>query len=291
MSRRRPGWLVFVMLAGVSWSTPTQAQTVEVAGGSGLADGSGDGTFDSRYAPPFRFVEHTSLATQRLVLQRDAAPLLWASLTWFPAAHVGLEGRVDYRRTDVHGVNDPYTVSVRYVASQPPDFVPREYSLDSSADWPDTTGHAGQLTATAAVVLRVGKPTRATLRLTGGGGLTTVRGRFEPVGYTTFRLGGHSVLVADDHRLSMRFGSTTAIGIATGAELHVPMGGHAAAVAGWRLFIPRQMDLTVAADGLATSDTGINQVQFDDVQRTLVPSPIHWRPVTSDVTLGIAVRF
>jgi hypothetical protein len=291
MSRRRPLWLVFVMLAGVSWSTPAQAQTVEVAGGAGLAIGSSDGTFDSRYAPPFPFVEHTSLATQRLVLQRDGAPVLWASLTWFPAAHVGLEGRVDYRRTDLHGVNGLYIVSVRYIASQPPDFVPREYSLDSSSDWSDTTGHAGQLTATAALVLRVGKPTRTTLRLMGGGGLTTVRGRFEPVGHTTFGLGGHSVLVADDHRLSMRFGSTTAIGVAAGAEVHLPMGGHAAAVVGWRLLIPRQMDLPVVADGLAAANMGINVLQFDDVQRTLAPSPIHWRPVTSDVTLGIAVRF
>jgi len=280
-----------MMLVGASWGAPAEAQTVEVAGGSGLASGSGDGTFDSRYAPPFPFVEHTSLATQRLVLQRDHAPLLWTSLTWFPAAHVGLEGRVDYRRTGLHGANGPYTLSARYIARQPPDFVPRQYSFDSSSDWPDTTGHAGQLTATAAMVLRLGEPTRTTLRLMAGGGLTTVRGRFEPVGYSTFVLGGHSVLLSDDHRLSMRFGSATTLGVATGAELHVPMGGHAAAVGGWRLFIPRHMDLPVVADGLAASDTGINSLQWDEVQHTLAPSPIRWRPVTSDVSLGLVVRF
>lgn len=291
MSPHSLGCLVSVMLAGTSWGVAADAQTVEVAGGSGLASGRGDGTFDSRYAPPFPFVEHTSLASQQLVLQRDRAALLWTSLTWFPAAHVGLEARVDYRRTGLQGANGPYTLSVRYIARQPPDFVPREYSSESSSDWPDTTGHAGQLTATAAVVVRVGDPTRTTLRLMAGGGLTSVRGRFEPVGYSTFGLGGHSVLFADDHRLSMRFGAATAIGVATGAELHVPIGGHAAAVVGWRLFIPRQMDLEVVADGLAASDAGINSLQLDDVQRTLAPSPIRWRPVTSDVALGIAVRF
>ena len=47
----------------------------------------------------------------------------------------------------------------------------------------------------------------------------------------------------------------------------------------------------MTVDGLAASDQGINQLQFDDVQRTLAPSPVRWRPVTSDLTAGIAVRF
>lgn len=291
MSRRRPWWLLWMVLVCALSSAPAQAQTIEVASGSGLASGSSSGTFDSRYAPSFPFVEHTGLAAQRLVVQRDGAPLMWASLTWFPGAHVGLESRVDYRRTGLHGANGPYTVSLTYSARQPPDFVARQYSYDSSADWPATAGHAGQLTATAAMVLRVGPPTRTTLRLMAGGGLTSLRGRFEPVGYSTFSLGGHSVLFPDEHRLSMRLGSATTIGFTTGAELHVPMGGHAAAVVGWRLFIPRQMQLAVTADGLAASDQGINLLQWDDVQRTLAPSPIRWRPVTSDVAAGVAVRF
>jgi hypothetical protein len=291
MSRCRPWWLLCLVLVGLARGASAQAQTIEAAGGSGLAGGSGDGTFDSRYAPPFPFVEHTGLATQRLVLQRDRAALLWASLTWLPGSHVGVEGRVDYRRASVHGINGPYTISLRYVASQPPDFVPRQYSFDSSADWPETTGHVGQLTATAALVLRMGAPTRTTVRLMVGGGVTTLQGRFEPVGYSTFGLGGHSVLFADDHRLSVRFGSATAFGVAAGAELHAPMGGHAAGVVGWRLFIPRPLDLDVTVDGLAASDTGINALKLDDAQRTLAPPPVRWRPLTSDVTLGIAVRF
>ncbi len=283
-------WLRCVILAGV-WCAPVQAQTVEVAGGSGLASGWGDGAFASSYAPPFPFVEHTALATQELVAQRDSAPAMWASLTWFSGAHLGLEGRVDYRRTGLHGANGPYVVSLTYIARQPPDFIARQYSYDSTTDWPDTSGHVGQLNATAALVFRVGAPKGPTLRLLAGGGLTSVQGRFEPVGYSTFSLGGHSVLVADEHRLSMRVGSATTIGLATGAEFHVPVGGHAALVLGWRIFVPRQMELAVTADGLAASDQGINPLQFDDVQRTLAPSPIQWRPVTSDLTAGVAVRF
>ncbi len=280
-----------MLLVGVTWLTPVSAQTVEVAGGSGLAGGAGDGVFDSTYAPTFPFVEQSGTATQRLAVQRDAAALAWASLTWFAGAHVGLEGRVTYRRTGLHGANGPYAVSLRYMARPPPDFVLREYAYDRSVEWPDTSGHAGQLTATSALVWRVGEPTRTTLRLMAGGGVTRVSGRAEPVAFTTFRLGGHSVLFPDEHRLSMRVGPATAIGLATGAELHLPMGRHAAVVMGWRLFVPRQMPLAMTVDGLAASDQGINPLEFDDVQRTLAPSPMRWRPVTSDVTAGVAVRF
>jgi len=290
MTGGRWRWLTCLMLVA-AWRAPVKAQTVEVAGGSGLSSGKGEGSFASSYSPPFPFVEHTSLASQEVTAERDGAPVMWASLTWFPAAHVGVEGRVDYRRSGLHGANGPYVVSMTYIARQPPDFIAREYAYDSSADWPETSGHTGQLNATAAVVLRVGAPKGPTLRLLAGGGLTSVRGRFEPVGYSTFSLGGHSVLFADEHRLSMRLGSATTIGLATGAELHVPVGGHAALVLGWRLFVPRQMELEVTADGLAASDQGINSVELEEVQRTLAPSPLRWRPVTSDFVAGVAVRF
>jgi hypothetical protein len=283
-------WLTCLMLVA-AWRAPAQAQTVEVAGGSGLSSGKGEGSFASSYAPPFPFVEHTGLASQEVTAERDGAPVMWASLTWFPAAHVGLEGRVDYRRSGLHGANGPYVVSMTYIARQPPDFIAREYSYDSSAGWPETSGHAGQLNATAAVVLRLGEPKGPTLRLLAGGGITNIRGRFEPAGYSTFSLGGHSVLVVDEHRLSMRLGPATTIGLATGAELHVPAGGHVALLVGWRLFVPREMELAVTVDGLAESDQGINTLQFDDVQRTLAPSPLRWRPVTSDLAAGLAVRF
>ena len=282
---------VWLVLIGVSWSVPARAQSVEVAGGSGLANGSGDGTFASTYSPPFPFVEHTGRATQQLILQREPAPLLWAAVTWFGSPKVGLEGRVDYRRPGLRGVNGPYAVTLTYVARQPPDFVARQYAYETITAWPNTEGHAGQVTATANVVVRLGDPGRTTLRLLVGGGVTNLRGRMEPLGFTTFTLGGHSVLFPDEHRLSARYGPSTAIGLSGGTEMHVPIGRHAAIVLGWRIFVPRTMTLAVTVDGLAASDQGINQLQFDEVQGTLAPAPVQWRPFTSDVTAGIAVRF
>ena len=89
----------------------------------------------------------------------------------------------------------------------------------------------------------------------------------------------------------MRYGPSTAVGLAAGAELHVPAGTHAALVVGWRLFVPRLMELAVTADGLAASDQSINTLDFSEVSRTLAPAPVQWRPLTSDLTAGIAVRF
>lgn len=290
MSRIRVSWLFVVVLLG-TWHVPARAQNVEVAGGSGLAGGPGDGAFTSTYEPPFRFFEHRGQASQRLVLQREAAPLLWASLTWFGIPHVGVESRVDYRRPGLHGPNDPYAVTMTYIARQPPDYEPRPYSYERVTAWPDTDGHASQITATASVVVRVGEPRRANLRVLAGGGVTNMRGRLEPIGYTTFNLGGHSVLLTDEHHLSARYGGSTAIGLSAGAEVHIPVGSRLAIVAGWRLFVPRLMELAVTVDGLAASDEGIEQVQWDQVQRTLAPAPVQWRPITSDITAGFAVRF
>ena len=136
MTRYRSTVCVWLVLIVASWGAPARAQSVEVAGGSGLAGGSGDGAFASTYSPPFPFVEHTGRASQQLTLQRDAGPLLWASVTWFGGPNVGLEGRVDYRRPGLHGANGPYAVTLTYTASQPPDFEPRQYSYESTTAWP-----------------------------------------------------------------------------------------------------------------------------------------------------------
>ena len=290
MSPCRACWLVVVVLLG-TWHVPAQAQNVEVAGGSGLAGGSGDGSFTSNYDPPFRLAEHRGRASQRLLLRREAAPLLWASLTWFGSPHVGVEGRVNYRRSGLHGANGPYAVTMTYSARQPPDHEPRPYSYERVTPWPESEGHASQMTATASVVVRVGDAGRASLRVLAGGGVTNMRGRVEPLGYTTFILGGHSVLFTDEHHLSARYGGSTALGLSGGAEVHIPVGSRLAIVAGWRLFVPRLMTLPVTVDGLAATDEGIEQLQWDDVQRTVAPTPLQWRPITSDITAGFAVRF
>ena len=59
------------------------------------------------------------------------------------------------------------------------------------------------------------------------GGLAWVRvsGEAEPLGFTTFWLGGHSVLFSEDVRLRASLGPATSVGGYLGAALGVDLAG------------------------------------------------------------------
>jgi hypothetical protein len=268
------------------------AGQIEVSAGTGLSTFPRETTYESRYEPPFGPVERTGVARQVLTIDPDRAALVWASLGWFPARHLGFEGRVDYRRPRLSGANSDYEVSLRYLTRQPPDYTPREFVYESAQEWPDTSGHVGQLTATASVVLRAGDPGGANVRLLAGAGVTSVSGRLEPIGFSSFALGGHGVLFPEERMMSARIERTTAAGVATGAEFAVPLARRVALVAGWRLFVPQRLDADIRVDGFAAADAGgLRDVTFDAVQESLAPGRLSIRPVTSDLTAGLQIRF
>lgn len=277
--------------ACVGMTSPARAQHVEIAGGAGWSTAPRETTWSSRYEPPFPFVTHEGEATQDLIVAPDAAPVAWASLAWFPGRHVGIEARADYRRFELRGTNGPYMVRMRYESRQPPDYIVREHLYERTDPWPDTSGHLGQFTATGALVLRAGDPDGATLRAIAGGGVTSIRGRLAPIGYTEFVLGGHSVLFPGERRLSARVEPSTTTGLVGGVEIALPAGRHAALVAGWRLFVPKRLDAPVRIDGFAESDEGFPEITLTEVQEALSPAPLSIRPVTSDLVAGIQIRF
>ena len=268
------------------------AGQIELSAGTGLSTFPRETTYESRYEPPFGPVERTGVATQVLTIDPDRAALVWASLGWFPARHLGFEGRVDYRRSKLSGANGAYEVSLRYVTRQPPDYTPREVVYERAQEWPDTSGHVGQLTATGAVVVRAGNPGGTTVRLLAGAGITTVSGRLEPLGFSSFALGGHGVLFPEERMVSARIERTTAAGVTAGAEFAVPLGGPVALVAGWRLFVPQRLDADIRVDGFAAADAGgLREVTFDAIQESLAPGRLSIRPVTSDLAAGLQIRF
>jgi hypothetical protein len=300
MSRRtRPGiraLLVSVLATGplgaVFVPVAAAAGQIELSGGTGLSTFPRETTYESRYEPPFGPVERTGVAMQVLTIDPDRAALVWASLGWFPARHLGFEGRVDFRRPRLSGLSGAYQVSLRYVTRQPPDYTPREFAYEREQEWPETSGHLGQLTATGAVVLRAGNPGGTTVRLLAGAGITSVSGRLEPIGFSSFALGGHGVLFPEERMASARIVLTTTAGVAAGAEFAVPLGGPVALVAGWRLFVPRRLDADIRVDGFAAADPGgLREVTFDTIQESLAPGSLGIRPVTSDFTAGLQIRF
>ena len=278
-------------LAGTLLGTPAYAQQqVEISFGSGLSTPRSDESYDSTYEPFFPNVEHTGLATQLLTLDTERAPVFWGAIDWLPSPHAGFEARVDYRRAPIGGANDPYHVSLRYTARPPPDFIPREFSFEQSDEWPDTDGELRQLTVTGGLLIHAGRAEGAGVRFFAGGGVTNVRGTLEPLGYTSFLLGGHSVLFPEEMQATARLEPTTHGGSGPGRR--------GARAAGWTCGDHRRGSTLHStrdrrprhAHGDSRSFVELREVPVDELQRVLDPSPLHIRPTTLDFTIGLRVR-
>ncbi len=267
------------------------AQQVEVSFGSGLSIPVRDTTYESRYLPPFPFVDHSGVAGQTISLEPGPGPMFWGALNWLRNSRAGLEVHVDYRRSSLSGANAPYDIAIRYVARQPPDFTPREFEFNNSLAWPDTDGHLDQLTVSAGLVVHAGRLQGAGARVFIGGGITNLRGQFDSLGYSTFALGGHSVIFPEDHQATMSLESTTTFGIGLGAEAHAPLNDRVALVAGYRLFIPREMEVPLRVEQLTPIGATFRDVTVDEAQVALAPAPLRIRPITSEITAGLRVRF
>jgi hypothetical protein len=285
------GAILLHALAVLLLAPPAHAQQVEISFGSGIATALEEASYESRYEPILPNAEHTSLATQTLVLDGERAPLFWAGVDWLPSPHSGFAARVDYRRLPLGGVNGPYDVSLTYTARQPPDFEPDEFTYERSTEWPETDGELRQLTASVGVVVHAGRAEGAGARLFAGAGFTNVRGTLAPLGYTSFLLGGHSVLFPTEAQVTAELESTTKIGLSLGAELHAPLGGRAALAVGVRYFLPQTMEVPVVPTGLAEgSPTPLREITAEELQRVLDPAPLTIRPTTFDITIGLRIR-
>jgi hypothetical protein len=272
-------------------ATESHAQQVEISFGSGIATAAGDTTYDSSYEPLFPGVEHTGLATQTLLLDAQRAPLFWAGIDWLPSPHSGFAVRVDYRQLPLAGANTPYDISLTYVSRPPPSQEPTEFTFEKSVDWPPTDGELRQLTASVGIVAHAGRAGGAGARFFGGLGFTNLRGTLAPLGYTSFLLGGHSVLFEEQALVTAELESTTKIGLSVGAELHAPLGGRAAFTAGVRYFYPQTMEVPVIPTGLVEgAPEPVRQISVEELQRVLDPAPLTIRPTTFDITIGLRIR-
>jgi hypothetical protein len=289
----RLSWLSLVLVPCglLLFEDTSEAQQVDLAFGSGIATAPGNTNYESRYEPLLPNVEHTSLATQTLSIDPRPAPLFWGGVDWLPSPHSGFAARVEYRRLPVSGLNTPYDVSLTYTSRPPPSGEPTALTFEQSLDWPETDGELRQLTVSVGVIAHAGRPQGAGVRFFGGMGFTNVRGTLAPLGYTSFLLGGHSVLFEDHAQVTADLESTTKIGLSLGAELHAPLGGRAAFAAGIRYFLPQTMEVPVVPTGLVEgAPVPLREISAAELQRVLDPAPLTIRPTTFDVVAGLKIR-
>jgi hypothetical protein len=249
----------------------------------------GDLIYRTQFDPASAFPEGMSgEGGQTFTLEPSSRPGVWASVAWFPATRVGLETRVRFRSATVDGTSGPYEVSVTYVSRQPPDYVPREHTFERSRTWPDEAGTIRDVSLDVVIVGRLGDPSRLQVRPSGGLALVGISGDLEPIGLTTFRLGGHSVLFPFEHRVSVAFDRTWTVGAVGGVEVHRAVGGRAGLTVSARVVVPREIE---APARVTAVESDLDELAPDGAGRALDPPPLTYRPWTVELLGGIRVRF
>ena len=230
-----PRLALLLALAGVWTPADAFAQShVEVFGGIDVATLAPAGTFTTDYATALAAGTTTGgRAGQTLALDVARRPGFEGGVNWLPVPHAGVQIFVGRVSAPVSGVNSPYDVRLDYVASPPPNYVPRPFTYERTTTWPDTTGAMTVWRAGVNAIARV-SGRRANLTIAGGLLLSRLGGLFEPVGFSQFRLGGHSVLFGDEARVRMTFDGAWHAGVDVGADLAVHAGRHVAIVFGVR---------------------------------------------------------
>jgi hypothetical protein len=285
--------VVTACVVALTWTFCAQATAQEprvtLGGGVSLGNAGLDATYRSRYLPAFDG-EHSGEAGQRVQLTGRRADGWWASLAWFPG-RAGLEARVDAGRLGADAASGPYEMAFQYQARQPPDYVPRDYTLTRSELWGpvETSLRHVTVSANAAALLTPRGRVRATV--SGGLSLAAVSARLAPVGYTTFRLGGHAVLFSEEYGVEIAFARTWTPGVNVGADVEIPLSPRTALAIGGRLLALPEARMPARVTSHIDPRDAFTPLSPHDIERVLQPPPLALKPTLATASAGLRVRF
>ena len=197
------------------------------------------GTLVSGYEPPLRLGGTPLESRARQILNVEAGAGLGIDLgaNVFVTRVLGIQGALTVTSADVSGTNGNYNTLLRYISNPPPDYQPRENTVESSSPWGSTTGTLGHRAIAIGGVVRW----RTTAGRVGGtlaGGLDIgwFTGELESLGYTQFILGGHSTLFSVTHRVRVRPSKgDRSVAPYVGGDVHVAITQWVAIMAGVRV--------------------------------------------------------
>jgi hypothetical protein len=283
-------------LAGNAWaqsnSIPDRMPRVELWGAvMGVTSGP-SGALTTSYSPPLLFDgDFTSHAGQTLSADSGFVVGFTGGVNVFPTPHVGFQILMDRASGAVRGSNTSYTMNLQYISRLPSTNEAQPVNINQAVLWPDTSGTLTQVTIAVNAVVRLGRPDRVALTVSGGPTVYRLSGAVQPLAFTTFRLGGHSVLFEDDYRLAMALAPTNALGFDAGGEINVPVSRHAALVAGYRYIVAPTAAVAVSPTAILNGDQVIVQEALSDITAQLRPAPMRVSISGSRVLFGLKFTF
>jgi hypothetical protein len=267
-----------------------EAPIVEVWGGLSGTVTAPSGTLASSYSPPLvANGDFTSSSSLTLSFDASRAAGLQLGVNIFPAAHAGFQILFDRTSASVAGGSSPYVVDLQYISRPPPNNEPIPVTIHTSMALPETSGTLEQDIWGFDGIARAGAPGRVGATFSGGLSLHRLSGTIQPLGYTEFRLGGHSVLFSDEYHLAASLEPTWAFGFNIGGDVDVPLGGRAAFMAGARFFGARAASVPVRLTSVVNLDQVIIQHTVDEIARRLAPKPASITPSSLRFLVGVKV--
>lgn len=233
--------------------------------------------------------EHTSEAGQLFQLEGRRSAGFWVALAWFPAGRLGLETRLDAGQIAMSGQSGLYEVALQYQARQPPDDALRDYEYTRSIAWPSVETSLRQVVVSANAAARLNPEGRVHGTLSGGLSFGTIRGSLAPVGFTTFRLGGHAVLLSEQYGVELAFGPTTRVGVNAGGEAEIPVSGRTALVVGGRLIAFRDGQMAARVTNRIDFSEAPTTRSAQEIERLLQPAPLRLQPRIAVLSAGLRI--
>ncbi|MEZ5415938.1 MAG: hypothetical protein R2708_01165 [Vicinamibacterales bacterium] len=233
-----------------------------------------------------------SESIQRLVVDSGPAHGVELSVTAFPRRRLGVFASVEAARAALRGTNPDYQTSLRFVAAQPPDYVPTERLVGDLAHWPATSGHLRTWALAFGGVVRTAHGRRVAGAVRAGLALERWSGEVRSAAYTQFVLGGHATLFSVAHRVAMSpVEGQTLVRPHLGLDAHVTIAPRLALVGGLRITAGPERRIRVEAANVVDPGDTPFPPELEDVrhvigQPELTLPGVRWRTVVGLRLLG-----
>jgi hypothetical protein len=135
------------------------------------------------------------------------------------------------------------------------------------------------------------RPDHIGLTVSGGPTYLRVSGAVQPLGYTTFHLGGHSVLFEDDYRLAVAVKSANAVRFNVGGDLTIVVGRSTAVLVGYRYLAGPNVEVSLRPSAILNPDQVFFQQALDEIASRIAPVSMRLSPSGSRVLAGLKVMF
>jgi hypothetical protein len=268
-------------------SSAFAASPVEVWGAFTLTGWSGSGQLVSAYEPELVGSDSEGRATQTVVLEPARGRGFEAGVNVFPWSSVGIQAFLAYARADVQGQGGPYNLELRYISRPPPTSEPQAVVFRSSLAWPDAQGRLEDWTFGGGPVVRWRRG-RFGGTVSGGGVVHRRTGTAQSLGFTVFRLGGHSTLFSDEFRVRAALGPATTVGICVGTNIDLGMSNRVAATVGLRAFFMGGSELAARVAAMTDRSAGFPPPALVEIDRQMqlgsAPLPV------SGVSLSVGIK-